>query len=239
MPQGLLNKIIGKKKDRPYPLSDKTAQEWPELEQVLASLAINEMPNEIGMVDSIKPKGILGKVFGRGMMGNYNPITNNIALDRSLSGQELSDTLMHELVHARQRNQSGSGILQTIFGNKNEQERQAEGTVIKRKPQMIAPRTDINLPLLKGQKIDPRIKKENEFIKNTPSKEKWFNIVANKRIQDREKSLVHEAALLEKLGPSYANEMLGNKNYGKDINLPLLDGQRKDPRLLKKVYSGK
>lgn len=225
MPQGFLNKIIGSKDKRKYPLSDKTAQEWPELEQVLASLAINEMPNEIGMVNSIKPKGILGKVFGRGMMGNYNPITNNIALDRSLSGQELSDTLMHELVHARQRNQSGSGILQTIFGNKNEQERQAEGTVIKRKPQMIAPRTDINLPLLKGQEIDPRLLPReigaNDYIGPDGTIENAYEYGQKGK------------------GSNIPIHLLMGTRRDKDMQLPLLPNQKKDPRLLKKVYSGK
>lgn len=146
-----------------YPLSDDTAKKWPKLAESLASLATSDKTKElVESVPKIKEMGWLGKLLSGNAHGMMNPITGTVSLNKDIINEDNADlmnVLSHELRHGKQR--KDAGILALLYGNRDEQEKQAYGS------EMSTPvRKDINLPLLKGQKKDPRIFKNYNAKRN-------------------------------------------------------------------------
>lgn len=88
---------------------------------------------------------------GQEILGMYNPFTGNVEMNPSLAGsQDYEDTLVHELTHARQRQQQGllENIIQGITG---------EGESYNRRPSELEARQ---------AEIDNRIrqKKSTEYM---------------------------------------------------------------------------
>jgi hypothetical protein len=145
-----------------YPLSDTTAKRWPELASNLASLATSDKSKElVESTNKIKEMSWLGKLLSGNAHGMMNPITGTVSLNRDVINEDkvdLMSVLSHELKHAYQRDKAG--ILSLIYGNRDEQEKQAYSSEIS------SPiRRDIRLPL-EGKQIDSRILRKREESNN-------------------------------------------------------------------------
>lgn len=85
------------------PLSESTAQNWPQLQQQWAGREI-EMPEETARVNRIINAGPLFRYFNPDAYAVTGPF-GTVALNRPLiekEGQDLGDVLTHELAHIGQ-----------------------------------------------------------------------------------------------------------------------------------------
>lgn len=138
MPNSLWN-IFNKKQ-----LSDQNAQSWPELQSSWAGREI-EMPNETNKTNSVGPMGFLQRYLHPDAYASTSPF-GNISLNRPLiekDKQDLSDVLVHELVHV---GQGKSGFLKHYI-NPNEMENEAINKEATRKVR----RKDIYLQTMKSK----------------------------------------------------------------------------------------
>ncbi len=130
--RGFLMKTYGgQKPQKKYPLSEKNAQSWPELEQTLASIAATQgVPD----ANNIRPMNWFERMISGNAHGMTNPVTGTVSLNRNVIGEDnadLSSVLSHELKHAEQRKRKG--ILGTLFGNREALEREAYSSEIPKK----------------------------------------------------------------------------------------------------------
>lgn len=140
-------------------MSDKTAQEWPDLQRSWAGREI-EMPNETMATNRVRPSNFIE----RALMPNAQAVTypwGTIALNRKSiedTQSDLGDVLAHELTHIGQNRKSG--MLGGIWDNfrqrgSNYGAKDYEQEALEAESQRKVRRFDI--PLLNKKNIDPNI----------------------------------------------------------------------------------
>jgi hypothetical protein len=103
-----------------YPLSEKDARAWPELEKELARQAITEMPDAVARTNKIRPMNLLERLLTPSDTEAITRPWGTIALNRKAiesGGTKLGDVLTHELTHVNQL--QNKGILSKLFGGLN------------------------------------------------------------------------------------------------------------------------
>lgn len=94
-------------------MSDKTAKDWPELENAVAGRQI-EMPNESAKVNRIMEMGPIFKYFHPDAYAVTGPM-GTISMNKQLiknDKQDVNDVLAHELTHV---GQGKSGFLRKFY----------------------------------------------------------------------------------------------------------------------------